>query len=83
MVVAEDSTMVFDYGADIAEGFPYCEVSSLDGNAGFSLNCRRVGGVWRCPHLVNLPPGEYGLAVSITNEEGNGGDFYGFHLRVE
>lgn len=81
VVVAEDSTMVFDYGADLAEGSPYCEVTSLDSNAGFSLNCRRVGERLEVP--ANLPPGEYGLAVSVTNEEGDGGDFYGFHLLVE
>lgn len=81
LVVVEGSTMVFDYEADLPEGFNSCEVSSLESNAGFSLNCRQVGERLEIP--ANLPPGEYGLSVSVTNEAGDGGDFYGFHLLIE
>lgn len=81
MTVTEGSTMFFDYGGESGEGFPYCEVSSLDSNDGFSLDCKWDGERVEVP--ANLPPGEYGLAINITAESGDDADFYGFHLLVE
>lgn len=81
MAVSEGSTMLFDYGGRSGEGFPYCDISSLDSNEAYTLNCKWNDGLIEVP--ANLPPGEYGLAVSITPEAGDGADFYGFHLLVE
>lgn len=81
MTVAEGSTMIFDYGGESGEGFPYCDISSLDSNAGGALNCKWKGEYIEVP--TDLPPSEYGLALSITSEAGDDADFYGFHLLVE
>lgn len=77
--VAEGSTMVFDYGGEGDKGFPYCDLSSMDNNTGVALPCQWKGENVEIP--ANLPPGEYGMAVSIEREER--ADFYGFHLLVE
>lgn len=79
--VVAGSTLTFDYGGEATEGSSYCEFSSLEGNAGGGLNCRGRGDQAEIP--ANLPPGGYGLAVSITQEDGESADFYGFHLLVK
>lgn len=80
LTVAEGTTMLFDYEGGETESFPpYCEFSALDGNSGSRLQCRREGEYLEVP--ANLPPGEYGLKISIEQDEG--ADFHGFHISVE
>lgn len=79
--VPEGATMVFEYGGENAKGFPYCELSSMENNRGGALPCQWKGESLEIP--ANLPPGEYGMSVSITHEDDDGADFYGFHLLVE
>lgn len=81
LTVAEGSTMTFEYGGENGEVSPYCEVSSLDNNDGYSLNCKSVGDRVEVP--ADLAPGEYGLKISITPESVENAELYGFHLKVE
>lgn len=84
LAVAEGSTMVFDHGVESGEVFPSCGASSLENNIGYGLNCKWTGD--RVEVLANVPPGEYGLRISVSsgaygNEENT--EFYGFHILVE
>lgn len=77
----EDSPTGILVLGDDAGGFPYCELSSMENNRGGALPCQWKGESLETP--ANLPPGEYGMVVSITHEDDDGADFYGFHLLVE
>lgn len=81
LVVAEGSDMIFEHDAVSAEMFPVCNVSSMYNNDGFNLKCEQSEDRIEVP--ANMPPGEYGLEISVASESEEGSISYGFHILVE